>query len=80
MASIFTLEGNDEGRRRRKRKRGRKRSSSLGSSKTPATLGDCKCVKAGRGGRRRKICFVGKSRKAPTGWLYQKGERGSCSR
>ena len=73
MASIFTLEGNGE--TRRKRKRGRKRSSSLGN----ATLGDCKCVRAGRGGRqRRKICFVGKSRKAPTGWLFKKGTDGAC--
>jgi hypothetical protein len=74
MASIFTLEGNGE--TRRKRKRGRKRSSSLG---TP-TLGTCKCVRVGRGGKRKRwTCFVGKSRKAPTGWLFKKGTDGDCS-
>ena len=32
----------------------------------------CKCVK-GKGGRRVKLCFVGKSPKHRSGWAFVKG-------
>ncbi len=40
--------------------------SGLGESR------NCKCVRA-KGGRRVKLCFVGKSKKHRSGWAFVKG-------
>lgn len=37
-----------------------------------ASAKGCKCVR-GKGGRRTKLCFVGKSAKHRSGWAFVKG-------
>ena len=43
-------------------------------------LGDCTCFYNKRSKRYAEQCYVGKSRKSPTGYLFQKGGHDRCVR
>jgi hypothetical protein len=62
MPSILTLDGLGRSRKRR-----RKRSSGANPR-----IGDCKTVHNPRTKRSIQLCYVGKSKKSPTGWRFQK--------
>ena len=38
--------------------------------------GQCKCVLNTRTKRYSKLCFIGKSKRTRSGWIFQKGECG----
>jgi hypothetical protein len=63
MPSILTLDGSRRRRRRSRRDRG------LGDP----SVGDCKSVFNPRTKKSIQLCYVGKSRKHPTGWQFKRG-------
>lgn len=64
MPSILTLEGPP----RRKRRRKSRAERGLGDPR----VGECKTVHNPRTKRSIQLCFVGKSRSAPTGWRFKR--------
>lgn len=61
MASIMTLSGSGSG---------------LGRERRDLDAEGCKCVFNKRTKKSAKLCFVGKSKSAPTGWKF----KGLCRR
>lgn len=53
MPSVMTIAGADVPRRKRAKK---------------PRIGDCKTVRDARTKRRQKVCYLGKTKKRPTGW------------
>lgn len=45
----------------------------LSGPATSPTRGQCKCVYNRRTKRHAKLCFVGKSKKTRSGWMFQPG-------
>lgn len=60
MPSVFTIAGADSPKRKHTRTR------------TRGGAPMCKQVRRPRGGGTQKLCFVGKSKKHPTGWSFVK--------
>lgn len=65
MPSIVTIDGVTRHRRRSRRSR---RDRGLGDPR----IGDCKTVHNPRTKKSIQLCYVGKSKKTPTGWRFQK--------
>jgi hypothetical protein len=67
MASVFTLEDAAPPRRARRSRKPK------GLAGPPPEIDTCKCVYNPRNGTKTQLCFVGKSKKAPTGWKFRGG-------